>query len=144
MDTKISYSAIYAAFDGDHDISKYCDPSNERPTPESVSIDAHEKLLVYEEMVDGAFEVLKVGDREVGFVYYFSDVLVSFGVNKEFRNKNFLTSLFDDIKKWMGDSFVTYMWERNERAIRWFEKCGMEREDCNLDNVVKLRYKSCR
>ena len=144
MDTKISYSAIYAAFDGDDDIKNYCDPGNDTPTPEGVSADAYEKLLVYEDVVEGVFEVLKDGEKEIGFVYYFGDVLVSFGVNKEYRNKDFLMSLFSDIKKWMDEDFVTYMWERNERAIRWFEKCGMEREDCDIDNVVKLRYKSCR
>jgi hypothetical protein len=144
MDTKISYSAIYAAFDGDDDIKNYCDPSNETPTPEGVSSDAYGKLLVYEDVVDGTFEVLKDGEKEIGFVYYFGEVLVSFGVNKEYRNKDFLMSLFGDMKKWMGNGFVTYMWERNQRAIKWFEKCGMEREDCNIDNVVKLRYKSCR
>jgi RimJ/RimL family protein N-acetyltransferase len=95
-------------------------------------------------VVDGTFEVLKDGEKEIGFVYYFGEVLVSFGVNKEYRNKDFLMSLFGDMKKWMGNGFVTYMWERNQRAIKWFEKCGMEREDCNIDNVVKLRYKSCR
>lgn len=143
MDTKISYSAICAAFDGDDEIRDYCDPSIEDSTPKGVSEDVFKKLLDYEDVVDGVFKTLIVNGEEVGFVYYFDSILVSFGVNKTHRSKEFLTSLFDDMRSWLGDEFITYMWERNARAVRWFERCGMIREEFELDNVIKLRYKKC-
>jgi RimJ/RimL family protein N-acetyltransferase len=65
-------------------------------------------------------------------------------VNKKHRSKEYLKGLFDKMTKWMGDDFVTFMWERNQRAIKWFEKCGMHKEEFDLDNVIKLRYKPCR
>ncbi len=139
MDTKISYSAICAAFEGDEDIVSYCDPSNVNPTPKGVIEDVFEKLVQYETLVDGVFRTILFDDKEIGFIYYFDDVLVSFGINKGYRTKEFLTGFFEDVKKWLGNDFVTYMWERNERAVRWFEKCGMEREDVDLDKIVKLR-----
>jgi len=144
VDAKISYSAIRAAFDGDDDIRDYCDEDNSDKTPEGVADDVYEKLLDYEELVDGVFKTLMVNEEEVGFVYYFGDVLVSFGVNKAYRDRDFLTSLFEDMKRWMGGEFITFMWKRNERAIKWFEKCGMKKEDFELDNVIKLRYKPCQ
>ncbi len=144
MDTKISYSAICAAFDGDDDIDKYCDPSNSNPTPKGVIEDVFEKLIEYETLVSGTFKTVYSGENEIGFVYYFGDILVSFGVNKNYRDKEHLKCLFESIKEWLGNDFVTYMWERNQRAVMWFEKCGMEREDVGLDKIIKLRYKSCR
>jgi len=143
MDTKISYSAICAAFDGDEDIVNYCDPSIINPTLEGVIKDVFKKLVEYETLVDGVFKTIYLGENEVGFVYYFDDILISLGINKACRNKEFLTGFFEDIKSWLGNDFVTYMWERNERAVRWFEKCGMEREEAGMDKIIKLRYKLC-
>lgn len=145
MDGKISYSAIYAAFEGDDEIEKYCDPNNENPTPKGVIDDVFEKLVEYETLVDGTFKTIKSNEnKEVGFVYYFDNVLVSFGVNKNYRNKTFLKSVFEDMKDWMNGDFISYMWERNERGVRWLERCGMEKENVELDKIIKLRYKSCQ
>lgn len=144
MDTKISYIAICAAFDGDDEIGGYCDPANSGATSIGVSDDVLSKLLDYENLVDGVFVSLENQGEEVGFVYYFDNILVSFGVNKNHRTKEYLKELFEKMTKWMGDDFVTFMWERNQRAIKWFEKCGMHKEEFDLDNVIKLRYKPCR
>jgi RimJ/RimL family protein N-acetyltransferase len=143
MDGKISYSAICAAFEGDDEIDKYCDPGNKNPTPKGVIDDVFEKLVDYETLVDGVFKTIKSNEKEVGFVYYFDNVLVSFGVNKNYRNKAFLKSVFEDVKDWMNGDFVAYMWERNERSVKWLEKCGMEKEPVDLEKIIKLRYKSC-
>lgn len=143
MDTKISYGAICVAFEGDDEIAAYCDPANDNTTPEGVSKDVLKKLLDYEDLVDGVFKTLENKGEEVGFVYYFDNILVSFGVNKKHRTKEYLKDLFEKMTEWMGEEFVTFMWERNQRAIKWFEKCGMQKEEFDLDNVIKLRYKSC-
>ena len=143
MDTKISYSAIYAAFVGDHEIGNYCDPGAVDTTPDGISLDVYAKLMDWEDVFCGTFKKIKVEGKEVGFVYFFDDILVSFGVNIKHRNKEFLSNLFDEIVDLIGEDFVTFMWERNTRAIRWLEKNGMQREACDMKNVIKLKYKSC-
>jgi len=143
VDTKISYSAICAAFAGDDDICSYCDPDAVDNTPDGISLDVYAKLMDWEDVFCGTFKKAKVNGKEVGFVYYFDDILVSFGVNKSHRNKEFLASFFADVTEWIGGDFVTFMWERNTRAINWLEKNGMQREACDMENIIKLKYKSC-
>jgi len=143
MDTKISYSAIYAAFVGDDDVCNHCDPDAEDKTPDGISLDVYGKLMDWEDVCFGTFKKVKVEGKEAGFVYCFDDILVSFGVNKAYRNKDFLSSFFADIVETMGGDFVTFMWERNTRAIKWLEKNGMQKEACDMKNVIKLKYKSC-
>jgi RimJ/RimL family protein N-acetyltransferase len=143
MYAKISYSAICAAFDGDDEIGNYCDPINNNASPQGVSEDVLKKLLDYEDLVDGVFRTLENKGEEIGFVYYFDNILVSFGVNKKHRTKEYLKKLFAEMVEWMGEDFITFMWDRNQRAIKWFERCGMEKERFDSDNVIKLRYKPC-
>ena len=143
MDTKISYSAICAAFDGDDDICRYCDPSIKDATPEKISLNVYDKLLEWEDVFDGTFRVIDVDGAEVGFVYYFEDIVVSFGINKAHRNKEFLGDMFEKFTSWAGEDFVTFMWENNTRAIKWLERCGMQKEACDIQGVIKLKHKSC-
>lgn len=143
MDHGISYDAIFAAFDGDDEIEKYCDPDNLNKTPIGVIDNTYEKLVEYQQYIDGVFKVIEIEGDIAGFVYYADNVLISFGVNKKYRNQETLSSIFEDIKTWLGGDFITLMWERNKRAIDWLKRCGMEQEELDMINVVKLKYKSC-
>ena len=143
MDHGISYEAILVAFADDDSISDNCDPENEDKTPTGVAINVYNKLIDCQLVVDGVFKVIENNGEAIGFVYYFDNILVSFGVNKKHRNKEVLTNLFESIKEWLGGDFITFMWKRNQRAINWFKKCGMVEDDVNADSFVKLKYESC-
>jgi hypothetical protein len=143
MDHGISYEAILVAFADDDSISDNCDPDNEDKTPTGVALDVYKKLNDWQSMVDGTFKEFKQDGEIVGFAYYYGNILVSFGINKKHRKKETLISFFENIKQWLGGNFITFMWKRNERAISWFKRCGMEQEDINEDGFVKLKYESC-
>lgn len=143
MDHGISYEAILVAFADDDSISDNCDPDNKDKTPTGVALDVFNKLIDCELVVDGVFKTIEYDSNIIGFVYYFDNILVSFGINKKYRNKEVLTDLFENIKEWLGGNFITFMWKRNQRAINWFKKCGMVEEDVNTDSFIKLKYESC-
>lgn len=143
MDSKIPYSAIYAAFEGDDEIGENCDPNNDDKSQAGVVEDVYKKILQYEELFYGRFITLSKDGEEAGFVYCLPELLVSFGVGKKHRTKEFLPTVFEMIKATAGESFDAYMWERNKRAIEWLKRCGMEQEELDMINVVKLKYRPC-
>jgi hypothetical protein len=140
----ISYEAIKIAFANDTDIAENCDPSNEDKSQDGVAKDVYEKIVEYEELFDGDFIVLNNDGKDVGFVYCLPRLLVSFGVNKQYRTKEFLPVVFDTIKQNAGEEFESFMWSRNTRAIQWLKKCGMTEEFFENDQVKKLIYTKCQ
>ena len=76
----------------------------------------------------------------IGYIYCYRDLLVSFGVNRKYRNKEILIFVFDEIKSKFKGGFESYMWSRNERAIKWLVKSGMQEAPCSIKNVTKLKY----
>jgi hypothetical protein len=103
----------------------------------------YSKLIEYQKNIDGVFKIVEVEGNIAGFVYYVDSVLISFGINKKYRNQKTLSLLFDNIKTWLNGDFVTFMWQRNNRAVEWLKKCGMEEDELDMTNVVKLKYRSC-
>lgn len=136
----IRYEAIKIAFMDDLDIGDNCDPSNDDKSQEGVVNDVYRKIAEYEEVFYGRFAVLTNGGEEAGFVYCLPELLVSFGVNKKHRTKEFLPVVFDIICEMAGDNFEAYMWERNKRAVEWLKKCGMQEEYFENKEIKKLRY----
>jgi hypothetical protein len=137
---KISYEAIKLAFVGDSEIQYNCDPDNPDKSQIGVVEDVYRKLIDYEDLFIGNFIVLNDDGKDVGFVYCLPGLLISFGVNKSHRTKGFLPKVFDTIQTAAGDNFYAYMWSRNERAVRWLKRCGMEEEYFENKEIKKLRY----
>lgn len=140
----ISYEAIRAAFMGDDEIGENCDPNNDDKSQQGVVDDVYKKILEYEELFYGHFATLNKDGEDVGFVYCLPQLLISFGVNKNHRTKEFLPMVFETIKATAGEDFDAYMWERNKRAIEWLKKCGMTEEFFENDQVKKLMYTRCQ
>jgi hypothetical protein len=137
---KISYEAIKLAFIGDSEIQYNCDPDNPDKSQIGVVEDVYRKLMEYEDLFIGSFVVLNDEGKDVGFIYCLRGLLVSFGVSKSHRTKEFLPRVFDTIRETAGDEFDTYMWSRNERAIKWLERCGMREDYFENKEIKKLRY----
>jgi hypothetical protein len=136
----INYSKIMFAFEGDKDISKYCDKNDKELDLEKLVLSIFKKLLEYEETGGCDFYDLSVENEVVGYGFNYKNILISFGVNKKFRNKEKLEKVFEIIKGKFNSDFETYMWERNERAVNWLKKCGMTEIESNIDKVIKLKY----
>jgi hypothetical protein len=139
----VNYTSIKHAFVGDNDLKNYCDPDDKDKDVKEIVYSIYRKILDYEK-AGGSFYNLKYDDKLIGYFFCYKNILVSFGVNIEHRNKETLQKVFEDIKKKFNSSFETYMWQRNERAVRWLKKCGMEESHCNIKDVTKLKYILCQ
>ena len=133
---KISKDIIQKAFEGDNEIGLYCDPSIAGATPDEVALDCYKKINEIESAYNGTFKEYQKNGESLGFCYLIGNVLISFGINKEHRNKGSLCEFYNFIKSHGLSSAV--LWDRNTRAIKWLKKCGMEIE-AKSDGVVKLK-----
>lgn len=136
-------TAIKNAIEGDDEIFKYCDPNYAESTVEKLVKSIHEKILEYpKDYKDCFFSGFEIDKEVVGYIFCIKrpNLLVSFGLNKKYRTPIILKNMFDEIKNVFDNGhFESYMWERNERAIKWLEKCGMVKDECKLPKVVKLK-----
>ena len=139
-----NYTCIRHAFVDDNDLNNYCDPSDKDKDIREIVYSIYNKILAYEKAGDCKFCKIRYNDSLIGYFFYHKNILISFGVNVKHRNKQTLKRVFEDIKKEMNGEFETYMWERNERAINWLKKCGMEEVPCNIKEVKKLKYSLCQ
>lgn len=137
---KISYFLILFAFYDDEEINKYCDPEYADKDVKVLVHSIYRKLEDYVRMGDSSFEDLVIDGQVIGFAFTHKNLLVSFGVNKKYRTADNLKKVFEFIKNKFSGDFESYMWARNTRAINWLKKCGMIEDECNIDNVIKLKY----
>lgn len=139
---------IKYAFEGDDDIFKYCDPECADYTLDELALSIEVKIIEYEVFgkVFGSvtFDRVVVDNRTVGYIFSCQDLLISFGINKQYRTKENLQKVFEQIKSNFDGEFATYMWDRNTRAINWLKKCGMVQVDSKLIGVTKLKYSICQ
>jgi hypothetical protein len=120
----INKTYIDAAFEGDEEILDYFDPAYPVTSVQEVCDNIYQKLVAnYNE---SSFEPLDYEGIKVGFLCYTPGVLVSFGVNKAYRNKEILELVWSRIKDLLGDEFAMMLYDRNSRAIKWLTKCGMK------------------
>lgn len=144
MSGKIKIRPILIAFSGDKEIDQFCDPNNPDKTDSGVAVDTFHKLVAWADTVHGGiFTEVTNYDKVVGFVYTVPGRLVSFGVNPKYRTKKVLSGVFEYVLDTIGNEFSASMWTRNERAIKWLERCGMEVEYSD-DEVTELIYKKCQ
>ena len=140
----ISFNLIKFAFNEDENIGQFCDLDYKVKSVSQLAKSIYKKLLEYEREGDCKFDDLKVDNEIVGYAFYFKNLLVSFGVNKNHRTKDKLSKVFEQMKSNFDSDFESYMWQRNERAINWLKKCGMIEVPSNIKEVVKLKYILCQ
>ena len=137
----ISYKLILYAFYDDEKISEYCDPEYADKNVKQLVYSIYRKIEEYEKWTgNSSFDKLVIDGETVGYVFCYENLLVSFGVNKKFRTSDKLKKVFEFIKNKFKGNFESYMWARNTRAINWLKKCGMQEEQSNINNVIKLKY----
>jgi len=137
-------AAIRVAFAGDMDIFKYYDPTVFIESLDDIVEDILRKEKSYEE-VEGEMHYYGFYEKGklIGYFFYKDKLLISFGLNIQYRNRQYLRQFFSSIAKKIGKNFICHLWSKNLRAIGFLVKMGMEIIDefIYLDNLVtKLVY----
>lgn len=80
-------------------------------------------------------------DNDIGFVFLNKNpnVLISFSISSEFRNRFILKDFFNLICLELQNSFICLLFNENDRAINWLKKCGMK-VDIISEEYTKLNY----
>jgi len=124
---------IYEYFKTDKDIIKYYDPTSDAGNIEEIAEDVYNKLLEYQNN-----SVCEFVADEIGYIYYTEKLagtnqraLISFSVKSEYRTKDILIAFWGKIKNLLGDHFNCYLFNKNERAIKYLMKCGMQVKNTN-------------
>lgn len=114
---------VRIAFDGDTDLWEKCHPF----------LDGFEDAV--NDNLSNVYEMAKVKSlfcysinylgKPIGFfVVVEGTMLYSFGINKEYRTKEIVSTWFSMVKELLG-SFIVYLYKDNKRAIEFFKKSGM-------------------
>lgn len=132
---------IKFTFDNDRDIFKYFDPNYpDIKTYDEIADNIYEKIKSHEKIFNTKFI-----DLRYGYIFYSLEpnLLISFGVNVNYRMPYIMEDFWNEIKKNLGSKFDCYLWAKNKRAIDWLKRNGMK-EDKKSDyflndyKIIKL------
>lgn len=128
--------AVNIAFESDEDIVSFYDPNVPVKTIKDVIDNVLVKIQEYYDEVE-SLEMRGVFVKEalVGYFIFSKGLLVSFGLNKASRDKE-SDKFWELIKKEIGDAVSCFLWRRNNRAIKWLQKMGMQVKKVNNDIIL--------
>lgn len=124
---------IESVFWDDDDILIYFDKEAGVKTTTDASVSVYKKIA--NQYYDAEKVGVEIDGYKVGYFVYMDELLVSFGVNKKYRNTEILSELWEEIKSRIGDTFQCVLYSYNTRAIGYLKKCGMK---ILFDNVTIL------
>lgn len=128
---------VEAALDGDEDILRFYDKKEKVETiSEACSSVVNKIRIAYTE---SDIRGVKINGSKVGYFVFDDELLISFGLNINYRNKVILTDFWEKIKEELGDTFNCLLYSHNERAIGFLKKCGM---NIIFDTVTVLRFEN--
>jgi hypothetical protein len=132
---------IEIAFEGDEEFFKYYDKCVLVNSYSDISNHNYFLLKEYAELGLKNFSYkVTLNNIPIGFIFITKNpnLLVSFSISKNYRNKKNLIEFFDKIKNIFSQSFDCFLYKENERAINWLIKCGMQIELTD-GKIVKLK-----
>lgn len=121
---------IDAAFYGDIELLSFYDPSQPVKTIEEACENVYSKIKY--NYSDDQFSGIEIGGEKVGYFVYGNSILISFGINRKYREGISLSHFWGKIKEKLGDTFQCVLYSHNKRAIGWLERCGMETKVNNV------------
>lgn len=124
--------AIRIAFEDDGKILDFFDPSIEVKNTNEVIEIVFGKGVDYLDKGLKAYEVYEK-EKLIGYFYAINKMLVSFGLNIQYRQRKHLKEFFRVIRKSMGKDFICTLYSRNVRAIKWLYKMGMSVQEHNVN-----------
>lgn len=122
----MTFRNIHEFFKSDEQLLNYFDPTSSAKTNEEAAMEIYHKLVEHAREKECHFV-----RSEIGYIFYHDDLLISFCVKPEYRNKKTLRYFGNMIKKQIGEHFKCFLFNRNTRAINFLEQMGMKREKSN-------------
>lgn len=122
----MTYKNIYEFFKNDSNLLEYFDPLSKAKTNEEAAMEIYQKLVEHAKEKECFFE-----RTEIGYIFFAHELLISFCIKPEFRNKETLKYFGNIIKSKLGAHFSCFLFNKNERGIRFLEKIGMKKQKSN-------------
>ncbi len=115
---------IDETFYGDDEILNCYD----KTVPVTRITDVCESVFTKIESLQQSAEIrgIEIGGMKVGYFVFHPSVLLSFGINSEYREKEYLIDFWETINTELGGTFQVALFSYNRRAINWLQKCGMK------------------
>lgn len=134
---------IYIACKGDQDLLKYFDPAfSVRSTEEAADVIYQKIISNYPE---SRMKPIQYEGEVVGFMCWLPGLLISFGINIDYRKPGILSKVWDLIIATVGESFSCVLYTQNVRAINWLRRCGMQVLGENLTILINAKKEeSCQ
>ena len=129
----MTFNNIYDFFKNDTDLLRYFDPMSSAKNNEEASLEVYHKLIEFSKNRDCTFK-----RSEIGYIFYSENLLISFCVKPEYRDKEHLKEFGDFVKRNLGDHFECYLYNINERALNYLKRLGMKAKDSN--DLITLLY----
>lgn len=138
-------SYVYLAFREDEELKKYhISPGSYR----HMAMHNYQNILNYKDQYDmECYKVVKEVEgvrHDIGFTVVIKQpvpLLLSFGINVINRTKEIVTGWLEQMKGIFSEPYVVGLWEKNERAISFFEKNGFvigDKSSVDNNNFVVL------
>lgn len=124
---------IYTAFFDDYELIDYYDKNEEIKSTDEAIENVYQKISIIYPTAN--FLGVQIEGNKAGYFVCEDSLLISFGLNKKYRNKEILPVFWEEIKNKMGKNFQCCLYSYNVRAIRFLEKYGMVKL---LENVTIL------
>lgn len=115
---------IDAAFENDMELIDLYDKNVEVDNLEDICENMYDKISSLIEPAE--YRGISVGGLKIGYFVYVTGNLISFGMNKIYRDKEHLNEFWRLIKSELGEPFQCSLFGYNRRAIAWLKKCGMK------------------
>lgn len=131
------FSYVEQAFDNDDDILFYYDKKVKPKTIPDACRNVVDKINM--EYSDSEIRGVLIDGNKAGYFIYEGDMLISFGLNKEFRTREYLPVFWSYIKQELGDTFQCLLYSYNLRAVEFLQRCGM---NILFENVTLLKFEN--
>lgn len=126
---------VYNAFIDDYEIIEFYDRAANVETTQDAIENVCEKIKVaYPDALIFGVEI--TGNKE-GYFVFKDNLLISFGMSLKYRNKETLSTFWEEIKSRIGNNFHSLLYSHNIRAINWLQKSGMK---ILFDHITILSY----
>ena len=125
---------IKSAFLNDDDIVSIYDKNVPVNNTEDVCKNVYEKITSLKEtpQMRGVY----ADGVKIGYFVFMPSILISFGININYREYKYLIRFWGLIKEEINTNFQCYLFDYNVRAIQWLKKCGM---NILFENVTILQ-----
>lgn len=115
---------LLATFEGDAELAAYFDPGIEVNNWQDCCYAIDQKIR--QNYPTATIKCVRDGDYPIGYYIVEKDLLISFGIRPAYRNKEWLTAFWENIKTEFSGPFSCVLYSINSRAISWLQKSGMK------------------